>query len=38
MKTKQFSIHLVNLDPVSGSEQRGVRPCLVLQTNAVADF
>jgi mRNA interferase MazF len=32
---KQFSIVLVNLNPTKGSEQQGIRPCVVLQTNAV---
>lgn len=31
----QFEIWRVQLNPVKGSEQRGIRPCLILQTNAV---
>jgi mRNA interferase MazF len=34
---KQFEIYQVNLNPVKGSEQKGLRPCLILQTNAVSD-
>lgn len=30
----QFSIVLANLDSTVGHEQRGVRPCLIVQTNA----
>lgn len=34
---RQFEIYRVNLNPVKGSEQKGLRPCLILQTNAVSD-
>lgn len=34
---KQFEIYQVNLNPTKGSEQKGLRPCLILQTNAVSD-
>lgn len=35
MKTipKQFDIYQANLNPRRGSEQAGMRPCLILQTN-----
>lgn len=32
--SKQFEIWRVRLDPTEGSEQRGIRPCVILQTNA----
>ena len=31
----QFDIWQIRLDPTQGSEQRGSRPCVILQTNAV---
>ena len=34
---KQFDVVQVDLNPIIGSEQSGVRPCIVLQTNAVED-
>ncbi len=37
MDYPQFSIYTVNLNPTRGSEQSGIRPCLILQTNAVSD-
>ena len=33
MKYKQFDVLLVNFSPTKGSEQKGVRPCVVLETN-----
>lgn len=33
---KQFWIYNVDLNPTKGSEQRGLRPCILMQTNAVA--
>lgn len=33
MRLKQFDIVQVSLSPAQGSEQKGVRPCLVVQTN-----
>lgn len=30
---QKYDIVVVNLNPVIGSEQRGIRPCLVLQNN-----
>jgi mRNA interferase MazF len=30
----QFEIWQINLNPTHGSEQQGVRPCLIIQTNA----
>ena len=33
-KMKQFELFDVQLHPARGSEQRGIRPCVVLQTNA----
>lgn len=37
MRLRQFDILLVNFSPTSGSEQRGVRPCVVLETNGFAN-
>lgn len=34
----QFSVWLVDLNPVKGSEQSGIRPCVLLQTNAVSYY
>jgi len=34
----QFDIWQVNLNPTKGSEQSGLRPCLILQTNAVSNY
>lgn len=34
----KYDIVLVDLDPTRGSEQRGVRPCLVLQNNQANKF
>jgi len=33
MNFKKYNIVLINLDPSVGSEQQGLRPCLVLQNN-----
>ena len=33
MKISQFDVLLVNFSPTKGSEQRGVRPCIALETN-----
>lgn len=30
----QFEIWQTNLNPTKGSEQKGIRPCLIMQTNA----
>ncbi len=38
MNCHQFEIYDVNLNPAKGSEQSGLRPCLILQTNAVSDL
>ncbi len=35
---KQFDIWFVDLNPVKGSEQNGVRPCLILQSNITLDI
>lgn len=35
MNVRQFEIWLVDLNPKMGSEQSGLRPCLVVETNAV---
>ncbi len=35
---RQFDICFVSLDPVCGVEQAGLRPCLILQTNAGLNF
>jgi len=34
---KKWSIYWVNLDPVTGSEQAGKRPCLVISNNVIND-
>lgn len=34
----QFEIWQVNLNPTKGSEQRGIRPCIILQTNAAGNY
>lgn len=34
MNLQQFSIVSLDLDPTVGHEQSGIRPCLVIQTNA----
>lgn len=33
MQLKQFDVLLVNFSPTKGSEQRGIRPCVVLESN-----
>lgn len=33
MQIKQFDVLLVNFSPTKGSEQRGTRPCIVLESN-----
>ena len=33
MMIKKYDIVLVNLNPTKGSEQKGIRPCMVLQNN-----
>ncbi len=33
-RVRQFEIWNIDLNPTKGSEQRGLRPCLILQTNA----
>lgn len=38
MNYKQFEIYNVNLNPTKGSEQSWIRPCIILQTNAVSDL
>ena len=38
MRITQFDIWQINLNPTKGSEQRGKRPCVVLQTNAVSNY
>ncbi|MCK5510554.1 type II toxin-antitoxin system PemK/MazF family toxin [Candidatus Parcubacteria bacterium] len=38
MNISQFDIWKVNLNPTLGSEQKGMRPCVVLQTNAVSNY
>ncbi len=37
MLLKQFDVLLVNFSPTKGSEQRGVRPCIVLESNGFKD-
>lgn len=34
----QFDIWQVDLNPTKGSEQQGIRPCLILQTNASGNY
>jgi len=38
MNYKQFEIYNVNLNPTKWSEQSWIRPCIILQTNAVSDI
>ncbi|MDP3975414.1 MAG: type II toxin-antitoxin system PemK/MazF family toxin [bacterium] len=38
MLIKKYDIVLVLLDPTRGSEQKGTRPCLVVQNNEVNKF
>lgn len=38
MKIFQFEIWLIDLNPTRGSEQKGERPCIILQTNASGDY
>ena len=38
MNISQFDIWKVDLNPTIGSEQKGIRPCVILQTNAVSDY
>jgi len=33
MELKRGDVILVNLEPVKGSEQGGIRPCLIIQNN-----
>jgi mRNA interferase MazF len=37
MTIKQFDVLLVDFSPIQGSEQDGIRPAIVLQTNGLAD-
>ena len=36
MNFKQFDVLVVNFSPTVGSEQKGLRPCIVLETNGFA--
>ena len=38
MKIEKYDILLVNLNPTKGSEQKGERPCLVVQNNGANEF
>jgi len=38
MKIIQFEVWQINLNPSKGSEQKGIRPCIILQTNAANDY
>jgi len=38
MNYKQFEIYKINLNPIKWSEQSWIRPCIILQTNAVSDL
>ena len=33
VEIRRGSIYLVNLEPITGSEQGGIRPCLIIQNN-----
>jgi mRNA interferase MazF len=33
MKYLKYDIILINLNPTQGSEQQGIRPCIILQNN-----
>lgn len=33
VEIKRGDIFLVNLEPIKGSEQRGIRPCLIIQND-----
>jgi len=35
---KRGDIWLVDLNPVRGSEQRGIRPCLVISSDVVNEY
>jgi mRNA interferase MazF len=37
MRFNQFDILLANFSPTKGSEQSGLRPCIVLETNGFKD-
>jgi len=37
MPLKQFDVLLVNFSPTKGSEQRGTRPCVVLESDGFKD-
>jgi mRNA interferase MazF len=38
MNYKQYELYWVDLNPVKWSEQSWIRPCVILQTNAVSDL
>jgi len=38
MEIKKYDIFLVDLNPTKGSEQKGIRPCLVIQNNGANNF
>lgn len=38
MRICQFDVWLVDLNPTTGSEQNGKRPCIILQTNATKNY
>ena len=38
MEIKRSNIFLAKLDPVKGSEQGGIRPCLIIQNNVLNKF
>lgn len=35
---RQFDVILVDLNPTVGSEQKGIRPCVVLETNGFRGY
>ena len=38
MRARQFELWRVNLNPTLGREQAGLRPCVILQTNAANPY
>lgn len=38
MNYKQFELYYINLNSTKWSEQFWIRPCIILQTNAVSDL
>lgn len=38
MQINKYDIAIVNLNPTMGSEQKGIRPCLIVQNNQANKF